>query len=304
MEKMSESTRILEDDPCNQDEIGEKEILVVSFGTSFNDSRARDIRAIEDAFKKTFPEWSVRRAFTSKMIIDHIKRRDNVQIDTIAEALERADKNHVRQLVIQPTHLMQGAEYDKMMSQVVKMRSRFENVKVAQPLLGEVGKDGGIVNEDKEAVAEILIAEALKSSGYRDLIEAENDGTAFVFLGHGTYHAAKISYNQMQRQMTDSGYKNIFIGTVEGDPKETDCENILKAVKDSGYTKVIFRPMMVVAGDHANNDMAGEEEDSWCSRFLSSGAFQKVEPQIEGLGRIPAIQNIYIEHTQKVMSEI
>ena len=289
---------IMMDDPLNYDGIGEKEILVVSFGTSFNDSRIRDIKGIEDAFIQSFPEWKIRRAFTSQMIIDHIEKRDGEKIDNVDTALQRALENGVKEIIIQPTHLMQGEEYDKILRYVEKYRDRFEKVRIAQPLLGEVGEHASISNEDKEAVASIIVREALQEAGYSDMHKAQEDGTAFVFMGHGTWHNAKISYSQMQRQMETLGYQNVFIGTVEGNPEETSCENILFRVKKEGYRKVILRPMMVVAGDHANNDMAGPEEDSWVNMFQNSGAFSKVETQIKGLGEVKEIQELYILHTK------
>ena len=291
------------DDPRNQDDIGENEILVVSFGTSFNDSRAQDIKGIEDAMEAAYPDWSVRRAFTSQIIINHVLARDGEAIDNMEQALERAAANQVKNLVIQPTHLMHGAEYDELMETVESYKDQFETVKVAEPLLGEVGKDASVVNEDKAAVAEAILAEAVADAGFGSLAEAQEDGTAFVFLGHGTSHAAKVSYSQMQTQMTDIGCVNAFIGTVEGEPEETSCEAVIDAVKQAGYTKVILRPLMVVAGDHANNDMAGEDEDSWISMFKASGYFESVDVQIEGLGSIGAIQQLYVEHTADVMKD-
>ena len=160
-------------------------------------------------------------------------------------------------------------------------------------LLGEVGDDAAVVNEDKAAVAEAITAEAVKTAGFDSLEAAKEDGTAFVFMGHGTSHTAKVSYSQMATQMEKLGYDNVFIGTVEGEPEETACENVIAAVKEAGYTKVILRPLMVVAGDHANNDMAGDDDDSWKSQFVASGNFESVNCQIAGLGGIDAIQQIY-----------
>ncbi len=291
------------DDPLNQDGIGEKEILVVSFGTSFNDSRVADIKGIEDALQEAYPEWSVRRAFTAQIIINHIQARDGECIDNVDQALERAVANGVKQLVVQPTHLMHGAEYDELMDSVETYKDQFESVKVAEPLLGEVGDDASIVNADKEAVAKAITAEAVSKAGYDSLENAKEDGTAFVFLGHGTSHTAKVSYSQMQTQMQNLGYENVFIGTVEGEPEETACEAVIEAVSEAGYKKVVLRPLMVVAGDHANNDMAGDDEDSWKSMFVSSGKFDSVDTQIEGLGMIPEIQKIYVEHTSDVIGQ-
>lgn len=289
------------DDPRNQDEIGENELLVVSFGTSFNDSRVADIKGIEDALAEANPDWSVRRAFTAQIIINHIQARDGEAIDNMDQALDRAVANGVKNLVVQPTHLMHGAEYDELMEAVDAYKDKFESVKVAEPLLGEVGADASAVNTDKKAVAEAITAEAVKTAGFDTLDAAKEDGVAFVFMGHGTSHNAKVSYSQMQAQMKDLGYENVFIGTVEGKPEETACENVIAAVSEAGYTKVVLRPLMVVAGDHANNDMAGDDDDSWKSMFNASGKFESVDCQIAGLGEIEAIQNLYVAHTAEAM---
>ena len=286
------------DDPRNADGIGEKELLVVSFGTSFNDSRAMDIGGVEAALAAAFPEWSVRRAFTAQIIVNHVAARDDEWIDNVDQALARAAANGVRELVVQPTHLMHGAEYDELTAALDKAAGLFERVAVAEPLLGPVGRDASAVNEDKAAVAAAVTEAAVREAGYESQAAAEADGTAFVFLGHGTSHTAKVSYSQMQRQMEALGCGNVFIGTVEGEPEDTACEAVLEKVRQAGYKKVVLRPLMVVAGDHANNDMAGEEEDSWLSRFEASGAFESVACQIAGLGRIPAVQELYVQHTR------
>ena len=286
------------DDPRNGDEIGENELLVVSFGTSFNDSRVADIKGIEDALQAANPDWSVRRAFTAQIIINHIQARDDEHIDNMDQALERAVNNGVKNLVIQPTHLMHGAEYDELMDAVDAYKDKFESVKVAEPLLGEVGDDADTVNDDKKAVAEAITSEAVATANYDSLDAAKEDGVAFVFMGHGTSHTAKVSYSQMQAQMKELGYENVFIGTVEGEPEETACEEVIKAVSAAGYKKVILRPLMVVAGDHANNDMAGDDDDSWKSQFEASGVFDSIDTQIAGLGEIDAIQQLYVAHTQ------
>ncbi len=290
------------DDPLNSDDIGENEILVVSFGTSFNDSRVQDISSVEKAIRDANPDWSVRRAFTAQTIINHIQARDGEKIDNVEQALERAVANNVKNLVVQPTHLMHGAEYDELTDTLEKYSGSFESIAVAEPLLGEVGSDASVINDDKKAVAEAVVKEAVSSAGYDSLEKAEADGTAFVFMGHGTAHTAKISYSQMAEQMKKLGYKNVFIGTVEGEPEETACENVINDVKNAGYKKVILRPLMVVAGDHANNDMAGDEDDSWKSMFNASGAFDSVDCQIEGLGRIKDVQDLYVSHTAAALS--
>lgn len=292
------------DDPLNADEIGENELLVVSFGTSFNDSRTEDIGGIEKALQKAYPDWSVRRAFTAQIIINHVQARDGEKIDNMDQALQRAVDNGVKNLIVQPTHLMHGAEYDELSEAVASYSDKFESVSIAEPLLGEVGSADDSVNSDKEAVAKAVTAEAVKTAGYESLDAAKEDRTAFVFMGHGTSHTAKISYSQMQNQMNALGYDNVFIGTVEGEPEDTACEAVIEKIQKAGYKKVILRPLMVVAGDHANNDMAGDDDDSWKSQFEASGVFDSIETQIAGLGQIPVIQDLYVSHTHAAMEEL
>ena len=289
------------DDPRNADGIGEKEILVVSFGTSFNDSRVQDIKSIEDAIQAAFPDWSVRRAFTAQIIINHIQARDGEAIDNMDQALERAVANGVKELVVQPTHMMHGAEYDEMMEALEGYKDKIETIRVAEPLLGEVGSDAAVINADKEAVAKAIVADTAADGGFADAAAAAKEGTAFVLMGHGTAHVAKVTYSQMQTQMGKLGYDNVFVGTVEGEPEETACEAVIEAVKAAGYKNVILRPLMVVAGDHANNDMAGDEEDSWKSLFEADGSFDSVTAQIAGLGSIAEVQDLYVAHTRAVI---
>ena len=289
------------DDPRNQDEIGENELLVVSFGTSFNDSRAEDIKGIEDALAEAFPDWSVRRAFTAQIIINHVQARDDEKIDNMQQALDRAVANGVKNLVVQPTHLMHGAEYDEMVEAIDAYKDKFESVAIAEPMLGEVGDDATVINDDKAAVAQAITDEAVKEAGYDSMEAAAEDGTAFVFMGHGTSHTANVTYDQMQTQMEKLEFTNAFIGTVEGEPEDTACDEVINKVKDAGFKKVILRPLMVVAGDHANNDMAGDDDDSWKSMFEASGDFDEIDCQIEGLGRIDAVEQLYVQHTKAAM---
>ena len=292
------------DDPRNQDEIGENELLVVSFGTSFNDSRAQDIKGIEDALQEAYPDWSVRRAFTAQIIINHVEARDQENIDNMDQALQRAVDNGVKNLVIQPTHLMHGAEYDEMVEAVDGYKDKFESVAIAEPMLGEVGDDATVINDDKKAVAQAITDAACEEAGYDDMAAAADDGTAFVFMGHGTSHTANVTYDQMQTQMDDLGFTNAFIGTVEGEPEDTECQAVIEKIKDAGFKKVVLRPLMVVAGDHANNDMAGDDEDSWKSQFEAAGAFDTVDTQIAGLGRIQAVEDLYVAHTKDAIDSL
>ena len=292
------------DDPRNQDEIGENELLVVSFGTSFNDSRAEDVKGIEDALAEAYPDWSVRRAFTAQIIINHVEARDDEVIDNMQQALDRAVENGVKNLVVQPTHLMHGAEYDEMTEAINGYKDKFESVAIAEPMLGEVGDDATVINDDKKAVAQAITDEACKEAGFDSMDAAAEAGTAFVFMGHGTSHTANITYDQMQTQMENLGFKNAFIGTVEGKPEDTACDKVIEKVKEAGYKNVVLRPLMVVAGDHANNDMAGDDEDSWKSQFVASGNFENVDTQIAGLGRIEAVEQLYVEHTKAAIDSL
>ena len=292
------------DDPRNQDDIGENELLVVSFGTSFNDSRVKDIKGIEDALQEANPDWSVRRAFTAQIIINHVEARDGECIDNMDQALERAVANNVKNLVVQPTHLMHGAEYDEMTEAIDEYKDKFESVAIAEPMLGEVGDDATVINDDKKAVAQAITDEACKEAGFDDMKAAADAGTAFVFMGHGTSHTANVTYDQMQTQMDDLGFTNAFIGTVEGEPEDTACDKVIEKVKEAGFKNVILRPLMVVAGDHANNDMAGDDADSWKSQFEASGDFDSVDCQIAGLGRIAAVEDLYVAHTKAAIDSL
>lgn len=264
------------DNPLNQDDIGESELLVVSFGTSFNDSRRLTIGGIESAIAEAMPDYSVRRAFTAQIVIDHVRSRDGEAIDNVTEALDRAVENGVRTLVVQPTHLMHGFEYDDLMAELGERAEDFERVVVGEPLL--------TTDEDFDRVADIII----------DATKDYDDGrTAIVFMGHGTEHAYNKVYAQMQDVLSGKGAENYYVGTVEAEPS---VEDVLAAIEGKGYTRVVLRPLMVVAGDHANNDMAGDEEDSW--KTLFTGAGYEVECVLEGLGQIPGIQQIYVEHAQ------
>ena len=271
------------DNPLNQDEIGEKELLVVSFGTSFNDSRRLTIGGIEGALEAAFPELSVRRGFTSQIIIDHVKKRDNVAIDNIEEALDRAEANGVKTLVVQPTHLMNGFEYNDLVNEIGDRADAFEKVVIGEPLLTS--------DEDFERVAKIL---------YEATKEYDDGETAICFMGHGTEAESNGVYAKMQEVMTGLGYENYYVGTVEAEPS---LEDLLKAIGEKGtYKKVVLEPMMVVAGDHANNDMAGDEEDSWKSQFEAAG--YEVTCLLRGLGELPEIQQIYVEHCQKAVDSL
>ena len=270
------------DDPRNGDEIGEKELLVVSFGTSFNDSRRLTIGAVEGALEKAFPEYSVRRGFTSQIIIDHVAKRDGEIIDNMQEALDRAVDNGVKTLVVQPTHLMNGLEYEEMSEAIAQYSDAFEQVSIGQPLLTS--------DEDFQAVAK-AITEATA--------EYDDGETAIVFMGHGTEAESNGVYAKMQQVLTDGGHDHYYVGTVEATPS---VEDVLAAVQQGNYKRVVLRPLMVVAGDHANNDMAGDEDGSWKTTFEQAG--YEVVCEVEGLGALESVQQLYVEHAQAAVDAL
>lgn len=270
------------DNTRNQDGIGENELMVVSFGTSYNDSRRLTVGAIEEAIEKAFPDYSVRRGFTSQIIIDHVKSRDNVTIDNVGEALERAVDNGVKTLVIQPTHLMNGLEYADLVNEVAEYSDAFEKVAVGEPLLTS--------DEDFKAVAEAIT---------KATAEYDDGETAICFMGHGTEAESNQIYAKMQEVLTAGGYENYFVGTVEAAP---DLEDVLAAVQAGEYKKVVLQPLMIVAGDHANNDMAGDEEDSWKTAFESAG--YEVTCILRGLGELEEIQQLFVEHAQAAVDSL
>ena len=265
------------DDPRNQDGIGEKELLVVSFGTSFNDSRVKTIGAIEKAMEDAIPGYAVRRGFTANIIIDHVARRDGEIIDDMTQALDRAVKNGVKQLVVQPTHLMDGFEYNDVKEALLGYVDKFERIRIGKPLL------------TTEADYDTVIAAITEATKKYD------DGkTAICFMGHGTEASSNHVYADFQAKLTEKGFANYFVGTVEAEPSVYD---VLEAVKAGSYTKVVLRPLMIVAGDHANNDMADlEDEESWASVFTAAG--YEVECVLEGLGQLPEIQKLLVEHAR------
>lgn len=270
------------DNTRNQDDIGDKELLVVSFGTSYNDSRRLTIGAIEDAVEEAFPDYSVRRGFTSQIIIDHVKSRDNVVIDNVGEALNRAADNGVKTLVIQPTHLMNGLEYADLVNEAAEYSDAFENIAVGEPLLTS--------DEDFGAVADAIT---------KATAEYDDGETAICFMGHGTEAESNQVYTKMQKTLTDAGYKNYFVGTVEAAP---GLEDVLTAVEAGDYKKVVLQPLMIVAGDHANNDMAGDEEGSWKTAFENAG--YEVTCVVRGLGELEEIQQLFVKHAQAAVDSL
>lgn len=269
------------DDPRNQDGIGETELLVVSFGTSFNDNRRLTIGAIEEAMEQAFPDWSVRRGFTAQIVIDHIQRRDGEVIDNVGQALDRAVDNGVKTLIVQPTHLMNGFEYNDVVEEVAQYADTFEKIVMGAPLLTS--------DEDFQIVAQAMV----------DATAQYDDGkTAICFMGHGTEAESNAIYAKMQTVLTDGGYANYFVGTVEAEPS---LDTVLELVKAGSYEKVVLQPMMIVAGDHANNDMAGDDEDTWKTAF--EGAGYQVECVLKGLGEYEAIQQLLVDHVKDAVAK-
>ena len=294
------------DDPLNADGIGESEILVVSFGTSYNEGRVLDIGGIERRIAREFPDWPVRRAFTSQLVINHIRARDGEKIDNLTQALDRAAANGVKRLVVLPTLLMKGAEYDELMKAVGQYEGKFESVSVAAPLLGEVGAAADETNADKEAVAKAVLADPLAGGDsvaqtFGDSGDSnaalERNGVAVVLVGHGTSHTAALTYVQMQAQMTKLANLNVFIGTVEGNPRSTSINEVPFAALRKGYKKVLVRPFLVASGDHAHNDILGDG-GSWYSKFKSIRGIDAVGRSYVALGRIPEVQDVYIQHVK------
>ena len=270
------------DNTRNQDEIGEQELLVVSFGTSYNDSRRLTIGAIENAMEKAFPDYSVRRGFTSQIIIDHVKSRDNVKIDNVGEALKRAVDNEVKTLVIQPTHLMNGLEYTDLVDEIAQYSDAFDKVAIGEPLLTSDDDFKAVIKAITEATAEY------------------DDGeTAICFMGHGTEADSNEVYAKMQDMLASEGYKNYYVGTVEATPS---LEDVIAKVGEGEYKKVVLEPLMIVAGDHANNDMAGDEDGSWKTEFEKAG--YDVTCLVRGLGELEPIQQLFVEHAQAAIDSL
>lgn len=270
------------DNPRNQDDIGDNELLVLSFGTSFNDSRRLTIGAIENDLETAFPDYSVRRGFTANIVIDHVNRRDGEKIDDIGESLDRAVANGVKNLVVQPTHLMNGLEYDELCSKIADYSDAFEKIVIGDPLLTS--------DEDFQTVADAIV----------DWTKDYDDGeTAIVFMGHGTEADSNAVYQKMQDLLTSGGHANYFVGTVEASPS---LDDVLAAVKSGSYKKVVLEPLMVVAGDHANNDMAGDEDNSWKSAFEKEG--YEVTCLLRGLGENETIRQLYVAHAQEAVNAI
>lgn len=270
-------------DSGNTSASSDKEILIVSFGTSYSNSRHVTIGAIEDAIREAYPDYQVRRAFTAQIIIDKLKKEEKIEIDNVKQALDRAVKNGVKTLVVQPTHLMNGLEYNELKKELDKYKDKFDKIALGEPLLTSD-------DDYKKVIAAI-------TSDTKEYLDGE---TAICFMGHGTEAKSNKVYSTLQEKLKAAGYNDYFVGTVEAKPSVDD---VIAQVKESGkYKKVILQPLMVVAGDHANNDMAGDEKDSWATKFKAAGF--EVKPVLRGLGQVYDIQKIYLEHVKAAIDSL
>ena len=258
----------------------DKVILVVSFGTSYNNNRGLSIGAIENDIKDSFPDYEIRRAFTSQMIINKLKKRDDLHIDNVKEALERAVQDGVKTIIVQPTHMMDGTEYHyKIKDHLEDYKDKFDTLILGKPLIK--------YDEDYEDLIKSITATEY------------SDDTAVCFMGHGTPADSNIIYTTLQDKLFSKNYKNYFIGTVEAKP---DFDDVLSMINEGQYNKIVLKPLMVVAGDHAQNDMAGDEDDSWKSMFTANG--YEVECVIEGLAQSKDIRNMYIKHLKEITDDL
>ena len=257
-----------------------KAILAVSFGTSHNDTRKVTIDAIERDMQEAFSDYMLYRAWTSKMIIKKLKNRDNVHVFTVREAMEQMKKDGITDVLIQPTHVINGIENDLMKEDALAYRDDFHSITFGDPLLTSA--------EDNLAVIQAIADE------FSDLAQDQ----VLVLMGHGTTHYANSIYAALDYTFKDKGYKNIFLGTVEAYPS---MESLMRMVKEYNPSKVVLAPFMIVAGDHAKNDMAGDDPESWYSQFKAAGF--EVEPVVKGLGEYPGVRRLLVDHL-KVAAEM
>lgn len=279
----------------------DRRIIVASHGTTYADARAHDIGAVERAVQAAYPGWAVRRAFTSQPIIDRIQTHEGEKVDNLVQALQRAVDEGVRTLVILPTHLLCGAEYERLVATADRFRNAMA-VAIAEPLLGMAASNAGSANSNLHAVTDAVATAIARDAGYGSALAAAQDGCALVLVGHGSAHEASAVYDQMQAEAVRLGYGNVFVGTIEGEPADTSCEAVIRKVLAAGYTKVQLRPLMLVAGAHANKDMVGSAPESWKSRFEAAGI--TATAQAKGLGQIAAVQKIYVRNVADAMQRI
>ncbi|MDO5852655.1 MAG: sirohydrochlorin cobaltochelatase [Thermoplasmata archaeon] len=257
-----------------------KAILVASFGTSYNETRVKTIEAIERQIGETFPGYEIRRAFTSRMIIRKLKERDGLHVDYVTEAMDRLSAEGFEQVIVQPTHIINGEEYDDIVRIVSEHVGRIADLRMGKPLLTtEEDYDNAV-----EAIRECLVPLA----GGRDL----------VLMGHGTSHYSNAAYCQLQMKLVGAGLRNVFVTTVEGYPGFGDTVGMMR---EHGCRGAVTVPFMVVAGDHAQNDMAGDEEDSLKSILASEGF--EVECVVRGLGEFAGFRKLFIDHVRHAIEK-
>lgn len=255
-------------------------ILLVSFGTSHNDTRIKTIDAIERDVADAFPDYVVYTAWTSKMIIEKIRQRDHVHVHTVKEAMEQMNSDGITHVTVQPTHIINGIENDRMKEDAMAYKDRFSSLLFGMPLLSET--------EDSFRVIQVLMEELGKP----------DTDTALVFMGHGTTHYANSVYALLDYQFKDMGYDNVYIGTVEAYPS---MENLKRMIKEGGYKKIILTPFMIVAGDHAKHDMAGGRKDSWKCQFEELG--YDLSCLMKGLGEYKGIRSLFLRHIRQAMGQ-
>ncbi|HIY63408.1 MAG TPA: sirohydrochlorin cobaltochelatase [Candidatus Mediterraneibacter stercoripullorum] len=255
-----------------------KGILVVSFGTSHLDTMGKTIEVIEKEMEERFQECNVYRAFTSGMIIRKLKRTEGISVDTVPEALSRMASDGIEEVIIQPTHIINGIENDRMMEDLMEHMSLFKRIRVGKPLLSSV-------EDYKKAIHAVMAETEL------------DDGEMLVLMGHGTDHHANSAYPTLEYTFHALGYSQVLVGTVESFP---ELKNVMAKLKISEKKKVALMPFMLVAGDHAKNDMAGEE-DSWKSQLEEEG--YEVRVIMKGLGEFRGIRQIFMEHIEEAAGE-
>ncbi len=259
-----------------------KALLIVSFGTSHKETREKTIGEIERFISRAYPDRELRRAFTSSIIMKVLKTRDHMHVDNVREAMERLAEDGFKDVLVQPTHIINGEEYEKMMEQIMPFKNSFDAISVGKALLTS--------SRDYDEVCKAIMAEVPELDQKKNADQAAK--TALVLMGHGTGHFSDAAYAALDYRFKALGYENVFVGTVEGYP---EVSLVLKQVKDYAPDEVVLMPLMVVAGDHAVNDMAGEQEDSWKVLFKNAG--YKVTCILRGIGEFTGIQKMYLDHT-------
>lgn len=255
-----------------------KAILLVSFGTSFNETREKNIDSIEKEVRNLYPDYSIYSAWTSKMIINKVAKRDAVKINTVTEAMKEIVHDGVLELTVQPTHIINGLENDFMTADVMEFKDHFQRLSFGSPLLTNI--------EDVRSIVDVL-AQAYP---------LKDKTRALVLMGHGSTHHSNFSYAALEYTFKEMGYDNVFVGTIEAYP---DIDVVLKSVNSYRPSEIILIPFMLVAGDHAVNDMAGDEDDSWKNIFESAG--YPVTCSVKGLGEYRGIRDLYIKHLEAAL---